>query len=205
MEIHSSHTSASAAPKISPKTFPMIEARTALPGDILNLTQCGIEQQMRTTGRIPPICLFVTEKGMIVHSPASFKNDADKQYFVDISKIIAAAHNATAVATAIEAWMVPARDARVEFERVSKDPGPQEIVVISVETRQGCAWRLLPIQRDGNGAFSGFGEVPSLPDPAVIVGRFTGILPAQPVCKRVRAIAKRGLRQLGWFDRMPGR
>ena len=153
---------------------------------------------MRTAGSMPPTVIADTAEGYVFCIPGVFTDDAAKDRFADVARLLAVAHNASALVLIAEAWAsLPDARGRIDAETPpSKSPTRQEIVALMLEdgTRQGSV--LIPIVRGWNEAFVGFG------DTAPVVygqseGRFSGMMPPRKPGPEDRTKAAALLQALG--------
>jgi hypothetical protein len=153
---------------------------------------------MRTTGSVPPTVIADTDEGLIFCTPSSLADEAAKDRFADVARLLAVAYNARALLMVVEAWVRMATpDGTLDTTiRPSLAPDKREMVVLMMEDRSRCANTFLPIIRDGCGAFAEFGAIP-VPDFTSAAGRFAGLMPKfTPNAEQVTA-AKAALLKLG--------
>lgn len=125
-----------------------------------------------------PTLLAVGAGGPICFIPSSLKDDAAKDNFASIVRLICAAHDATAAVMIIEAWMKTASpDGTLDLTvPPSQSLHRREVVVLTGESHPGCRRKFLPIIRTGAGEFFGFGEF-VMPPETTFSGRCAQILP----------------------------
>ncbi|MCX6874582.1 MAG: hypothetical protein NTW21_12370 [Verrucomicrobia bacterium] len=153
---------------------------------------------MRTTGSVPPTVIADTKDGFIFCVPAGMPDDAAKDRFAEVARLLAVAHCAHAIVMVLEAWVRMARPGG----HLDTDPPPsqapdrQEMVVLMLEEQTRCANSFLPIIRDVFGAFVEFGENP-VPHFTSTAGRFSGLMPKRPQSAQEVTLAKATLHAMG--------
>ncbi len=60
---------------------------------------------MLTTGSVPPTVIADTEEGFVFCMPAGLPDEAAKDRFADVARLLAVAHNARAIVMVAEAWV----------------------------------------------------------------------------------------------------
>ena len=153
---------------------------------------------MRTTGSVPPTAIADTANGFIFCMPAGLPDEAAKDRFADVARLLAVAHSARAIVMVAEAWVRMAVPG-VPLDTVtppSQAPDRQEVVVLMMEGQTRCATGLLPILRDGSGAFREFGQSPALNFTSTS-GRFSGLMPKHASGSDEVTMAKAELLRLG--------
>jgi hypothetical protein len=152
---------------------------------------------MRTTGSVPPTAIAVTDDGLIFCMPDDLANEAAKDRFAEIARLLATAYCARALVMIVEAWAtMPDANGHLDTNTPpSQSPNRREIVALMFEDRSHSATSLLPIIRDAGGKFielesSGpiqFGESE---------GRFAGLMKGSAPTAEQSAKAKAVLQQL---------
>ncbi len=153
---------------------------------------------MRTAGSVPLTVIADTKDGYVFCVPGAFTDDAAKDRFADVARLVAVAHDACALALIAEAWAsLPDARGHLDTETPpSQSPNRQEIVALMLEdgTRQGSM--LIPIVRGWNGAFVGFGNTAPVAY-GQSEGRFSGMMPPRKPGPEDRAKAAAILQALG--------
>ena len=155
---------------------------------------------MRTTGSVPPTVIADTADGFVFCMPSGLPDEAAKDRFADVARLLAVAHNARAIVMVAEAWVRMAVPG-IPLDTVtppSQSPDRQEVVVLMLEGQTRCATGLLPILREGSGAFREFGQSPALNFTSTS-GRFTGLMPKHMPSASEADRAKAELLRLGMF------
>jgi len=60
---------------------------------------------MRTTGSVPPTVIADTKEGFIFCLPSGMPDEAAKDRFADVARLLAVAHDARAIVMVVEAWV----------------------------------------------------------------------------------------------------
>ena len=153
---------------------------------------------MRTAGSVPPTVIADTKDGYVFCVPGAFTDDAAKDRFADVARLVAVAHNACALVLIAEAWAsLPDARGHLDTETPpSQSANRKEIVALMLEdgTRQGSM--LIPIVRGWNGAFVGFGDTAPVAY-GQSEGRFSGMMPPRQPGPEDRAKAAELLKVLG--------
>lgn len=165
-------------------------------------SSCNLAQKSANTAFIVVFASTIPFGNLLRISGTSarwfFTDDAAKDRFADVARLLAVAHDASALVLIAEAWAsLPDARGHIDAETPpSKSPTRQEIVALMLEdgTRQGSM--LIPIVRGWNEAFVGFG------DTAPVVygqseGRFSGMMPPRKPGPEDRAKASALLKALG--------
>jgi hypothetical protein len=164
---------------------------------LLEVAQGYAMGEMRMKGQVLPTCFFLANNEIIIYRSTGFAGVVDKEDFIALSRLIAMAYNATAVALVVEAWTAgPDKGHPDSWPRPSEAPDRRECLVVNVEGRASTAWLMLLIKRDEGGAFIGV-ERELIPKNAEMCGRFVGVLQPKPTNKSARRTVKRLLRELG--------
>ena len=153
---------------------------------------------MRNTGSVPPTVIADTKDGFVFCMPSGMPDAAAKDRFADVARFLAIAHNARAIVMVAEAWVRMAVPG-IQLDTVtppSQAPDRQEMVVLMLEDQARSATGLLPILREGSGAFQEFGQSPALNFTSTS-GRFTGLMPKHVPAASDVAMAKAELLRLG--------
>ena len=153
---------------------------------------------MRTTGSVPPTVIADTDEGYVFCMPSSLTDDAAKDRFADVARLLAIAQAARSLVMVVEAWArVPDARGHLDTETPpSQAPDRKEVVVLMLEDHSRNATVMLPILRDAGGVFTAFGD----PGPMHFgesVGRFSGLMPKNKPSAREAAQAKATLLGLG--------
>jgi hypothetical protein len=153
---------------------------------------------IRTAGSLPPTVIADTAEGYVFCVPGVFTDDAAKDRFADVARLLAVAHSASALVLIAEAWAsLPDARGHIDAETPpSKSPTRQEIVALMLEdgTRQGSM--LIPIVRGWNEVFVGFGDTAPVAY-GQSEGRFSGMMPPRKPGPDDRAKAAALLQALG--------
>lgn len=153
---------------------------------------------MRTAGSIPPTVIADTAEGYVFCMPGPFTDDAAKDRFAEVARLLAVAHEADALVLIAEAWAsLPDARGNLDTETPpSQSPNRREIVALMLEdeTRRGSM--LIPILRGWNDAFVGFGDTAPVAY-AQAEGRFSGMMPPRNPVPEDRAKAAAVLKALG--------
>jgi len=153
---------------------------------------------MRTTGSVPPTVIADTDDGYVFCMPSSLADDAAKDRFAEVARLFAVAHSARSLVMVVEAWAkLPDASGHLDTETPpSESPDRREIVALMIEDHSRNASSLLPILRDANGTFTGFGD-PGPLQYGEAAGRFSGLMPQNKPSAREAAQAKSILLELG--------
>jgi len=153
---------------------------------------------MRTSGSVPATVIADTAEGFVFCVPAGLPDEAAKDRFADVARLLAVAHGARAVAMVVEAWVRLAKPGgHLDLDTPpSQAPDRQEMVVLMLEDRTRCASTFLPITRDVFGGFLEFGEYPSTNFTSAS-GRFSGLMAKRTPGAQEVAMAKAALRAMG--------
>ena len=153
---------------------------------------------MRTAGSIPPTVIADTADGYVFCVPGAFTDDAAKDRFADVARLLAVAHNASALVLIAEAWAsLPDASGHLDTDTPpSQSPSRREIVALMLEddTRRGSM--LIPIVRGWNDTFVGFGDTAPVAY-GQTEGRFSGMMPPRKPGPEDRAKAAELLKVLG--------
>ena len=138
------------------------------------------DHMLRTTGSVTPALFLDTPAGEVFCILAGpDMTEATKDKMVHVCRMLAVSTRATASALVMEAWMVRAKEGKLDTDtRPSLNPDREEVVNLMAENLRGMRGRILAIQRDDAGAYAGLGES-NMPDANGGEGRFVGILPQQ--------------------------
>lgn len=152
---------------------------------------------MRTTGSVPPTVIADTNEGYIFCMPTSLTDEAAKDRFAEVARLMAIAYNANAIVMVVEAWArLPDKNGHLDTNTPpSQAPDRKEIVALMLEDRSHSATSLLPIIRDAGGKFI------ELASPGPIQfgeseGRFAGLMKGSAPTAEQSAKAKAVLQQL---------
>lgn len=168
---------------------------------------------MKSQGRIPPILFIHGSEGKVMIGPESMADEAAKEKFVTMARVVCLAHDADATVFVSEAWCKAAAPGeKLDLSKApSQCPDRQEVLVMLGETRHKCRHRIVPLLRGGDGRFQGFGEDHKT-DAEKIRGRFAEFVPPGFVKEETRKQAKAALRATGFVretgkqrERWPGR
>lgn len=133
---------------------------------------------MRTTGSVPATVIADTGDGYVFCMPANLADEAAKDRFAEVARLLAVAQNARALVLVVEAWVKYANAAGELDTNVppSQSPDRKEVVALMLEDHSRAASSLLPILRDGSGTFLTLDSPPAL-DYTESAGRFAGLMP----------------------------
>lgn len=153
---------------------------------------------MRTTGSVPPTVIADTSEGMIFGMPANLKDDAAKDRFAEMARLLAVAYDAHAIVMVVEAWVKMATpDGKLDtVTPPSQSPDRIEVVALMLEDHSRTGNDLLPIIRDASGKFVDFGVSP-VPTFTSAAGRFAGLMPKHRPDEREMAKARAMLSAAG--------
>ena len=152
---------------------------------------------MRTTGSVPPTAIADTNEGYIFCMPSALADEAAKDRFADVAKLLAIAYNASAIVIIVEAWArMPDKDGNLPMDiPPSQAPDRKEIVALMLEDRNNNATSILPIIRDAAGNFKELGD----PGPlhfGETEGRFAGLMKGAAPTAEQAARAKAMLQKM---------
>jgi hypothetical protein len=135
---------------------------------------------MRTTGSVPPTVIADTKDGFIFCMPTGMPDEAAKDQFADVARLLAVAHAARAIVMVVEAWVRLAKPGgHLDTQTPpSQSPDRQEMVALILEDHSRSGTCLLPIMRDDFGKFVEFGDN-TAPNFTSTTGRFSGLMPKQ--------------------------
>ncbi|CAN5359355.1 hypothetical protein BH09VER1_BH09VER1_53070 [soil metagenome] len=111
---------------------------------------------MQTHGNMPPTLIAAAAGDVIVFSPAPFRKPADTAQFAEVARLVAAGFHAHTVVIVLTMWSLYSKGQEKPKLRPSESPDRKEAVLIAAESREGNVQRLLCIERDTSGNFSGF-------------------------------------------------
>ena len=153
---------------------------------------------MRTAGSIPPTVIADTADGYVFCVPGAFTDDAAKDRFADVARLLAVAHNASALVLIAEAWAsLPDASGHLDTDTPpSQSPNRREIVALMLEDDRRRGSMLIPIVRGWNDAFVGFGDTAPVAY-GQSEGRFSGMMPPRKPGPEERAKAAALLKALG--------
>lgn len=155
------------------------------------------EHMMRNAGSIPPTLIADTEEGIMLYLPDKMGDERAKQNFANTARLVAVGYRASAVAFVLESWATFAKSGKpLDKTPPSQSTDREECVIISLESADQKATKLLVIERDGSGKFVGFGTR-QLPDLTDFQGRFSGIMPPKPPGEKDALMAKQLLKVMG--------
>jgi len=153
------------------------------------------KSEMQAAGHLLPTCFLLTKNGPMGVRVENAFGEKEKDYFANLIRLLAIAHNASAIAFVSEAWNSK-HDPNNPYIRPSESPDRIECVSILVESRSENRIGLLAIRRDSEGKFICLDPF-DLPGYDKIKGRFTQLMPSRPLSKMERKLAKRKLRMMG--------
>ena len=153
---------------------------------------------MRTTGSVPATVIADTDDGYVFCMPADLADEAAKDRFAEIARLLAVAQNARALVLVVEAWVKYANAAGELDTNIppSQSADRKEVVALMLEDHSRAASSLLPILRDGAGTFLAFDSPPAV-DYTESAGRFAGLMPRLKPSVREAAAAKASLLAMG--------
>ena len=153
---------------------------------------------MRNSGKMSPTLFLIGVDGPLMFVPASLVDTDEKDAFATTARLVCIAHGATIIVMALEAWMKTATPG--EKLDMTEPPSEafyrQEVIVLMGESQGGQKQKFLPIIRNGNGKFFGFGDS-NMPSLDKIEGRFAQILPPKVADDQMRLLAKTMLKVKG--------
>ena len=152
---------------------------------------------MRTTGSVPPTVIADTADGYIFCMPTSLTDEAAKDRFAGVARLLGIAYNASAIVMVVEAWArMPDKNGHLDTNTPpSQAPDRKEIVALMLEDRAHSATSLLPIIRDAVGKFTELGDPGPIPF-GEAEGRFSGLMKGTSPTAEQSAQAKAALQQL---------
>ena len=132
---------------------------------------------LRNSGSMAPTLFLIGDAGPMMCAAGSMADEAAKDGFANMSRLVCIAHGATSCVMVMEAWMKTAKpDQPLDMtEAPSEAFDREEVVVLMGEDRSGQRQQFLPIIRSGNGKFFNLGDS-TLPIMDNIEGRFAQIL-----------------------------
>ena len=153
---------------------------------------------MRTTGSVPATVIADTDDGYVFCMPADLADEAAKDRFAEIARLLTVAQNAKALVLVVEAWVKYANAAGELDTNVppSQSADRKEVVALMLEDHSRAASSLLPILRDGSGTFLTLDNPPAL-DYTESAGRFAGLMPRLKPSVREAAAARATLLAMG--------
>jgi hypothetical protein len=153
---------------------------------------------MRNSGKMSPTLFLIGVDGPLMFVPASLVDTDEKDAFATTARLVCIAHGATIIVMALEAWMKTATPGeKLDMtEPPSEAFDRQEVIVLMGESQGGQKQKFLPIIRNGNGKFFGFGDS-NMPSLDKIEGRFAQILPPKVADDQMRLLAKTMLKVKG--------
>jgi len=130
--------------------------------------------------------------------PSSLADDAAKDRFAEVARLLAIAHSARSLVMVVGAWAKrPDASGHLDTKTPpSESPDRQEVVALMLEDHSHKATSLLPILRDREGIFTSFGD----PGPLQFgqsEGRFSSLMPRDKPSTLKAAQAKAALLALG--------
>ena len=131
-------------------------------------------------------------------TPSSLADEAAKDDFAMVARLLCVAKAVTIAVMASEAWVAFAKPGETldTAKPPSEAPDRRELVMVMGEDRAGQRQKLLPILRNEAGEFFGFGEF-EMPQIDQVAGRFAQFLaPAIPSVEQ-SATAEAFLRNIG--------
>jgi hypothetical protein len=150
-------------------------------------------------GTVPATLMALTPEGFVMHVPQKFGNEAEKDRFAKIGRLLALGYRADAIAIISESWIVVPKRRGMPLDMSvppSQSPDREEVVAIMAEGNHRASQRLLFIQRDSFGSFSGFGAS-LLPEVDHVEGRFAGLMPPKAPTDEMTATARNLLKTMG--------
>lgn len=92
---------------------------------------------MRSTGSVPPTVIADTAEGFVFCVPSGLPDEAAKDRFADVARLLAVAHGARAIAMVVEAWVRLAKPGgHLDLDTPpSQAPDRPEMVVLMLEGR----------------------------------------------------------------------
>jgi len=93
-------------------TFTPDPEETARLDALANQAQNYALHMMRTTGSVPATVIADTKEGFVFCVPAGLPDEAAKDQFADVARLLAVAHGARAIAMVVEAWVRLAKPVR---------------------------------------------------------------------------------------------
>jgi len=93
---------------------------------------------MRTTGSVPPTVIADTSEGLIFCMPSNLADEAAKDRFAEVAKLLAVAFDARAIVMVIEAWArMATADGKLDTATPpSQSPDRMEVVALRYDRGQ---------------------------------------------------------------------
>jgi len=181
---------------------PHVDAMSATDTELtesLRVVEAHAEQILRKEGHLLPTLMVIGSEGVFFFTSGPLNEEAEKNEFAAIARLICTAHDARQAVLALETWIVEVRPG-VPLDpnlRPAESPHRKECIFLMGEARGGVQHHvMLPILRDRRGRFSCFGvNRKEIQHPAE--GRFANLLPPSPVTEEVRSFAAALLEQRG--------
>lgn len=173
------------------------KGREALEG-LMKDAELFVTRHMRENGGCPPALFIHGEEGNAILRADALPSDRSKENFANVAHLMCVAHAADASVFVSEGWVVVRQpNKQLDLSQPpSKAPDRQEILMMMGESRQGGIQKLMPILRDQQGKFLGFGETRQIgADKAH--GRFAGFIQEEMPTREMQNRAKKLLETAG--------
>ena len=153
---------------------------------------------MRKSGCLAPVMMASTGEGVIIFSPDQLTDTGAKDDFANKVRLITGSYGASAVVLILESWITKAKpgESLDTLTPPSESYEREEVVVLIGQSPQGNITHLLPIHRLGNGKFWNLGDAEEIPADS-FEGRFTKLLPPDPVDEKTRMMGRVLLEAMG--------
>lgn len=152
----------------------------------------------KKNGSLAPMMMASTEQGVLLFSPNSLSDTGAKDDFANKVRLITGSYGASAVVLIVESWITKAKadEPLDNLTPPSESYDREEVVVLIGQSPQGNITHLLPIHRLGNGKFWDLGDAEEMPADS-FEGRFTKLLPPDPVDEKTRMMGRVLLEAMG--------
>ena len=153
---------------------------------------------MKKSGSLAPVMMALTDKGIILFCPNGLSDTGAKDDFANKVRLITGSYGASAVVLILESWITKAKvgEKLDALTPPSESYDREEVVVLIGQTPQGNITHLLPIHRLGNGKFWNLSDAEEMPADS-FEGRFTKLLPPDPVDEKTRMMGRVLLEAMG--------
>lgn len=162
------------------------------------------KSSLRYGGRVPPTALLLGPGGRAMYIPSNLDNEQAKDQFASTVRILAIAHEATAVVVVLEAWSARAVPGEALDPNIpaSQAANREEVVALIGEAAGLQKTKFFPIERNTSGAFVRFGQG-QMPDCTHAEGRFAQLLLSRPPSPAEKALAQAILEAQGMRPERP--
>jgi len=156
------------------------------------------KHSLRHSGKIEPALFMHGPEGKAMFGPVDMSTEREKDIFAAMARLVCIAHGADATVFVSEAWTRMAKPGqKLDMTKMpSQCSDRQEIVMMMGQTRNSCQQRMLPMERDRNGKFTGFGQEHKI-NADRLGGRFANLMPPDYPNAQSRAMAVDALAKMG--------